>query len=448
MGTIASFARHRPDLEPVLLELQNFECCGEFMLTEVGHGLDARNIETTATRNPDGSFDLHTPGWEASKIMPPTTVYARVPRVAVVFARLVVDGERRSMRPFVVRIADRDRMAPGITARMLPPRAGAKVLDHAITNFHHVHLPESSLLGDVEEAANPYQDFLNQIHRVTVGTLALSLTNVCGLRLSSYILGRYSQRRLVADGNSTRRIPIINFSTQHIPVLTALTLADVLEAFAGETCKYFRLLSDDKLRAGLACIFKQTATNFSASMTNELIERCGWQGLYSHNQIIELGLATRGNAIAEGDILVLCIRLGSELLTGRFAMPKPQDATCLLAQHEVGVWQEASEILARLKAEGKGHRSEQFNSLILPRSRMLVQAIGERMAYEAASASDKVSADQLELYKATCILRDLSWYVEHLGLSRKQLHKRHAEAVQRLLPQLDEILEGTEAGSL
>lgn len=31
------------------------------MLTEVNHGLDARNIQTTATILPDGNIDLHTP---------------------------------------------------------------------------------------------------------------------------------------------------------------------------------------------------------------------------------------------------------------------------------------------------------------------------------------------------------------------------------------------------
>ena len=37
------------------------------MINEVGHGCDARNIETTATRQPDGSFILDTPTPEARK---------------------------------------------------------------------------------------------------------------------------------------------------------------------------------------------------------------------------------------------------------------------------------------------------------------------------------------------------------------------------------------------
>lgn len=38
-----------------------------YMLTEVGHGLDSQNIETTAELRPDGSFEIHTPNPGAAK---------------------------------------------------------------------------------------------------------------------------------------------------------------------------------------------------------------------------------------------------------------------------------------------------------------------------------------------------------------------------------------------
>lgn len=37
------------------------------MLTELGHGLDSRNLETTATLLPDGGFELQTPSPAAAK---------------------------------------------------------------------------------------------------------------------------------------------------------------------------------------------------------------------------------------------------------------------------------------------------------------------------------------------------------------------------------------------
>lgn len=37
------------------------------MLTEVDHGLDARNLRTTATIMPDGDINLHTPSPDDAK---------------------------------------------------------------------------------------------------------------------------------------------------------------------------------------------------------------------------------------------------------------------------------------------------------------------------------------------------------------------------------------------
>jgi len=37
-------------------------------MTELHHGLDLINLETTATLKPDGTFDLHTPHKGAAKL--------------------------------------------------------------------------------------------------------------------------------------------------------------------------------------------------------------------------------------------------------------------------------------------------------------------------------------------------------------------------------------------
>jgi hypothetical protein len=49
--------------------------------------------------------------------MPPTGPVLGKPCVAVVFARLLVAGEDRGVRPFVVTLNDGYIMSPGISAR-------------------------------------------------------------------------------------------------------------------------------------------------------------------------------------------------------------------------------------------------------------------------------------------------------------------------------------------
>lgn len=89
------------------------------MLTEMAHGLDAMHLETTATLLPDGSFDLHTPHPGAAKYMPPSVPLPDVnmPRVAVVLARLVVNGEDYGIRPFVSPLTNGKEMCKGVTSK-------------------------------------------------------------------------------------------------------------------------------------------------------------------------------------------------------------------------------------------------------------------------------------------------------------------------------------------
>jgi acyl-CoA oxidase len=143
--------------------------------------------------------------------------------------------------------------------------------------------------------------------------------------------------------------------------------------------------------------------------------------------------------------VVLCIRLASEVLLGRYEPPKAHDPQCLLARHEAGVWNEARKMCASLKG---GHRSPDFNARILPLSLPLVQATGHRMAYEAAkdalvhgSAHGlTMTPEVLDLYESTCIMEDQSWYVENSIMSRQELLNRDIHAVTSMLPLLGDMI--------
>ncbi|KAI1820723.1 putative acyl-CoA oxidase [Xylaria intraflava] len=446
MGTIGTYAPHRPDLAPLLEKLTNFDLCGEYLLTEVGRGLDARNLETTATLQPDGSFDLHTPRASAAKVMPPTSPLAGVARVGVVFARLIVDGADNGVKAFIVHLGDENELAEGITCQLLPKRCGAKALDHAITTFTHVRLGPESLLGTPSRAQDQRLDFFRQIHRVTTGTLSLSMSTIPALKISAWIAGTYSYRRRVAGGPEKNGIPIIQFPTQYRPILDAIVQSWVYDAFADDAIALFL---DAKLpmevRHAAAVCFKATVGPDTQTTINELSERCGWQGLFAYNGIIELAMALRGNSVAEGDYTVLCIRLVSEVLLGRYELPEARMKTCLLAKHEAGIWQEARELIASLG--DKHHRSEAVSAHLLPRCREMIKATGHRMAYEAAAMGGKVKREALDLFESSCIKSDLSWYCQFEGLRRNDFHARDTATVKAALPLLQEFLSQREAAA-
>lgn len=143
--------------------------------------------------------------------------------------------------------------------------------------------------------------------------------------------------------------------------------------------------------------------------------------------------------------MVLCIRLASETLLGRYTPPKPREPQCLLARHESGVWDEARQIWASLH---DGQRGKEFNARLLPLCLPLVLATGQRMAYEAAKdamvhGNDRglgMTRQVLDLYESTCMMEDQSWYVENGIMSRRELMNRNVDALNSLLPLLEDMI--------
>lgn len=86
LGTIIQYSHDQDSHEGLRHDLFNFNqvyvtfynpyplsdiVSGQYMLTEVDHGLDAINLETTATLLPSGEFELHTPHPGAAKYVDP-----------------------------------------------------------------------------------------------------------------------------------------------------------------------------------------------------------------------------------------------------------------------------------------------------------------------------------------------------------------------------------------
>ncbi|KAF4417655.1 Acyl-coenzyme A oxidase 2, peroxisomal [Fusarium austroafricanum] len=394
----------RPDLQDLIDKLLNFDICAGFMLAEVDHGLDAHNLETTATLLPDGSYDLHTPHAGASKAMPPTTPYCGMPRIAIVFARLLIDGKCHGVKPFLVCLSDACGMRPGVTSRILPIRIGTKPLDHCLTTFDHVDLPYSALLGSSSEPESDRLGFLRQIWQASAGTLSLSLMGISAIKVGTRVAAVYSERRMITapDGSAPREI--MSFSTQQRPIVEGWVQGEVLHAFARWTIGMCPDLADATQHA-LATIFKATVMRAS-QISRPLAERCEWQGLFACNQISELDLTFQGISIVEGDTLTLCIYFVSELLGEKLELPEARNRSSRLAQHEDRLM---LDMKSRLETIGgvKQYFDPAFDRHILSRCRLLAEAIGNRMAYEAAEASG-LSPAVLTLYERICMCEELN----------------------------------------
>ncbi|OJJ77873.1 hypothetical protein ASPBRDRAFT_167151 [Aspergillus brasiliensis CBS 101740] len=436
-GTIASLAPQRPDLQPLLKQIFNFDVVTTYMMTEFGHGCDARNLETVAIWQSDGSFILDTPTPAARKFMPPSAPFAGIPRVALVLARLIVEGEDRGTRQFIVPLNDGRQMCRGIKAWGLPAPGAGRLLDHVLTTFDHVHLPSTAMLGDLAKPSNMRDQYLTTIDRLSTGALTVSLWVVPFLKSAAFIVGKYSQHRTVQEGLHGPRVPIISFRTQQLPVAHALAEAAVLEPFADWVIERRRSPSiSPGLNNALSVILKVVFLQHGSESLKQLNERIGARGMYPINGLLEMESFTRASASAEGEILVHSIRSATELLLGRFEIPDAKMPNSLLGRHEAGFTAEMKQTLKRVK----GHRTSEYNKIVLPRCRPMLLAIGQRMAHEAAVDAG-VDADLLALYEAGAVRSDSSWYVEQLGLSRASQYDMECRACDSVVSQLDRRLD-------
>ncbi|KIJ36027.1 hypothetical protein M422DRAFT_179856, partial [Sphaerobolus stellatus SS14] len=343
-GTFARCSASRSELAKILEKMLSFQMMGQFCLTELGHGLDVMNLETTATLLPDGSFLLNTPVMRAAKYMPPTAPCG-IPCIAVVFARLIVHREDRSIKPFAVPLHDGYTMAKGVTVKVLSPRGASRPLEHSLTYFTNVRLHLEALMDTMDKLENVRQGFFQQISRVVAGTLSMGVSALAPMKIGCFITARYSQRRMVTDASTGKLRPIISFRTQHAPILTVLAHIYVMEAFSK---KCITLFSDNSIDFGLRhCITAVGKIGLLGHCQESLIslsERCGAQGLFEVNQLSVLHADMRGASIAEGDLLVLAIRFAMELLIGRIEFPEPNDPSGFLAQRELSMIDELRQL--------------------------------------------------------------------------------------------------------
>ena len=262
---------------------------GNFFLTEIHHGLDAINLETMATLKPDGSFDLHTPHKGAAKLVSHSYLMTEAShhtpnQVHASFRSLWNAVRDHSQVRFP--LCSQELVHLPARHRRLSPLGSSNTVNHALTYFNHVKLPPAALLTTAHRAKDPRAEFFHNLSRVVVGTLSMAAVYLPALRIISYVGGKYSLRRNVTDTSTGLSRPIIAFSTQYIPVMTAMADAFVSIAFVRSIHLAIR---DPWLGPGmkhfLAAILKVTIFGHAMRDAIAIGDRCGAQGLLQVNQL-------------------------------------------------------------------------------------------------------------------------------------------------------------------
>lgn len=134
-----------------LEKARNLNIIGCYAQTELGHGSNVKDLETTATLDmKTDEWVLHTPHIKATKFWPGQLGYGTH---AIVFARMIIDGTDYGVSPFMVQVRNLDNhsIMPGIDLGDIGKKLGFNSADNGYASFNQVRIPRTHLLSRLAE---------------------------------------------------------------------------------------------------------------------------------------------------------------------------------------------------------------------------------------------------------------------------------------------------------
>lgn len=116
----------------------------------------------------------------------------------------------------------------------------------------------------------------------------------------------------------------------------------------------------------------------------------------------------------------------------KYTIPSTADPTSLLARHEEGLLTE----FRTLCKDNGGNRSPFYANHIVPQCLPIVEAIGNRLAFDAAVAAG-LPQEMITLFVCSVVKSDLVWYTENSVLTRADFRHMEDEAIRSARPHLE-----------
>ncbi len=474
---------------------------GCFAMSELGHGSNVRDVETTATYDAEtGEFVIHTPSESARKEWIGNA--ARDGRMATVFAQLEAGEHEYGVHAFVVPIRDEDgNVADGVTIEDCGHKLGLNGVDNGRIWFDHVRIPRENLLdryasvdadgGYHSPITSAGKRFFVMLGTLVGGRVAVGSAGLSAAKSALTIAVRYATRRRQFGPSEAAEVPIMDYRTHQrrlMPrVATAYALSFAFQHLVDEFLAHIDAEDKREVEA-LAAGLKSYATWFANDTIQECREACGGQGYLTSNRFADLRADADIFSTFEGDNTVLMQLVAKGRLTkfqAQFGEPGLFSVVRFLAKQAGTAVSELNPVVTR--QTGPEHlRSDEFlrsammyrdndlaRSLALRfRSRVnddmrpfdalnecqdhflaLAHAHIECQTYIAFSdaienVEDEDLREQLDLMRAlfglTCLYEDIGWFLEagyvesnKARAIRTEVNKLCAEAREQARPLVD-----------
>ncbi|KAM9997105.1 hypothetical protein ACTFIZ_002031 [Dictyostelium cf. discoideum] len=323
LGTEEHHNKYFPDIKTMKI-------VGGFGMTEMGHGSNVRQIETTAEYDhTTKEFIINSPTRSSTKFW--IGNMAKYGTHIVLFCRLIYKGEDKGVHGIVTQIRDLDskNVFPGIEIGDCGPKIGWNGIDNAWIRFTNYRVPKENLLNRFANISDSgeYTCKLStpgKLFQVTISQLVFGrLLYICGPIKSLTITLRTGltyafNRRQFGEKNKTEEL-IINYPS-HYQVLLPMLSQLVAFEFARDSI-IERLLepktTDERLDETNSTIsgVKALVNEYSMIYLNKLRTFCGGNGVSSFNLFGYYRNEMDIFQTAEGDGAVLYQQLAKFLLS-------------------------------------------------------------------------------------------------------------------------------------
>ena len=476
-----------------LAQISRGELLGGFAMSELGHGSNVRDLETTATYDLEThEFVIHTPTGSGHKEwIGNAAVHGRM---MTVFAQLLVKGVNHGVHAFLVEIRHpQGDVCKGVRIGDTGHKEGLNGVDNGRIWFANVRIPREHLLnrfGDVSpdgvytsSIENPAKRFFTMIGTLVGGRITIGLSALSAVKSALTIAIRYGNRRRQFGEPGQPETPLLDYRTHQRRLLPALATSIVLDIALSRMVDRFLTMppGDTREVEGLAAGLKAYTTWFAQQAITDARECCGGQGYLAINRIAVLRRDIDVWTTFEGDNTVLMQLLAKGLLTGykqEFAemgvirlfarratatirahnpmttrrddedhLRDPAAQLALLRYREARLLDAAARRLrARVKKEDATHAMIDVQDHLMH----LATAHVERESFEAVQEEvGRASAELrplLELIRDTfwagCIERDMGWYMMSGAVETpkaKAIRYLVNKCIQELRPVAEEI---------
>ncbi len=324
-GSIARLGTERHHAE-YLTDAGSLALPGCFAMTETGHGSNVRDLETRAVYDPvTDELIITTPNDLARKDFIGNA--GTHGRLAVVFARLIVDDTDHGVHAVLVPIRDESgAVLPGIRIEDNAGKGGLNGVDNGRIWFAGVRVPRTALLdrfgsiGDDgtyrSDIPNPDRRFFTMIGTLVGGRVGVGAASVSVAKSALTIAVRYAHRRRQFGPTAQTEHLLINYPVHQQRLIPRLATTYAYHfAFESLIDDFAQGTDDPRRLEARAAGLKAFATWHAVDTIQAAREASGGQGYMAENRLTTMRSDADVFTTYEGDNTVLTQLVAKALLT-------------------------------------------------------------------------------------------------------------------------------------